>query len=140
MPETQCSRYEGCDAPLCPLADDLRRITWFPSEPVCPLRKHARLPWLRKQRRIQALRRVNDEGFFTVAMLEAVSKVRNGLAGADPNDGLLAEARWLQARSVAEAARQRHRDAQESPESPAIVSNQQCDRVPIEQLVLLGTG
>lgn len=140
MPETQCPRYEGCDAPLCPLADDLRSLTWFPGEPVCPMRKYARLPWLRKQRRIQALRRVNADGYFTVAMLETISKVRNGLAGADPNDGPLAEARWLEARSIAEAARQRHRVVQESREPLEIASSAPSEYLPVRQPVLLATA
>jgi len=138
--EFQCPRYEGCDAPLCPLADDLDLITWFPDEPVCPMRKYARLPWLKKQRRIQSLGSTNAEGFFTVAMLETISKVRKGLVGAAPDNGLVAEARWLQDRADAEAARRRNRESQESPQPPAIASNQHCDRVPVEQLVLLGTG
>lgn len=137
MSEAQCPKYEGCDAPLCPLAPDLCNHVWYPGEAICPLRKYGSLSWIRRQRRIQALSDADAEGFFTVAMLETISIVRKGLVGADPDNGPRAESRWLEARSIAEAARQRHRDVQESPEPFKIASSAPSERVPARQLALL---
>lgn len=140
MSEAQCPRYEGCDAPLCPLQAGLGNHVWYPGEAICPLRKYTSLSWVRKQRRIQALPEADADGFFTVAMLETISKVRKGLMGASPDDGHFADKRWLEARAMAEAARERHRSGPESPEPQEIASNPPCERRAARQLALSALG
>ena len=99
MDETYCARYEGCDAPLCPLVEDskLNRRPWFPDEPVCRVRKHSGVKWLRKQKRIAALRLNVDAGYFTKPMLQEIGRVTSRVQGADP-DVQRADSRWIQSR------------------------------------------
>lgn len=96
MPETECSKYEHCTAPLCPLAEGLEHHCWYPSEPICSSRRFTALPWVRRQRRIAALQ-IDDGAFFTVAMLKSLHRVGKRTTGADP-DAPNSEAAWLRRR------------------------------------------
>jgi len=97
MPE--CPRYEGCDCPICPeQPNTIDGGVWYPGDgdPVCPLRKYARLPWVKTQRRIAKLK-LGDVGYFSVRMLSEVRRATKGLVGADP-DTPGSEDRWLEKR------------------------------------------
>ena len=94
----ECERYEkDCIAPLCPESPDLDRCHWFADEPVCTARNYATVDWIQKQRKVAALR-PRPEGFFTVAMLQALGRIGKGLRGADP-DTEDSEQHWMEGRA-----------------------------------------
>lgn len=86
MAKQSCSSYQHCEAVLCHLdpPEELAQTIWYPDEDVCsrPLKE---LPgWIRTQRKIA--RRVKDKDtYFTVAMLNVISKVTPQLTGLPPN-------------------------------------------------------
>lgn len=53
---TECLQFEGCDAPLCPLDDDISSRIWYLDEPVCIATKHRQHRWIRKQRLLKRSR------------------------------------------------------------------------------------
>jgi len=101
MPE--CPRCGGCDCPLCPeQPNTIERGVWFPgdNEPICPAKKHARLPWVKTQRRIAKLK-LGDAGYFSVAMLLEVKRPTKSLRGASP-DVPNSDKTWLAQRAKKE--------------------------------------
>ncbi len=93
VPQKDCRTYENCDAPLCPIAEGLQKHSWYRGEPICTSRQHASLPWVKRQKRLQALK-VDDELYFTVAMLNVLHRATKSTRGADP-DSPGSETRWL---------------------------------------------
>lgn len=39
----QCSKYNKCNAPLCPLDPDMRKRVYYAGEPVCTMEKQVRV-------------------------------------------------------------------------------------------------
>ena len=79
-----CSSFDKCSAPLCPLYGDLAHAVWYPGEEVCRSTLH-RTPWIRVQRRIA--RRCKDTiGYFNVKMLESVKAVHPSIRGINPDE------------------------------------------------------
>ncbi len=99
MSASSCTRFDGCDCPLCPLdVQSLGYGVWFADESVCPRKDFAALPWVRRQRKLaRVLGPLSSAGSFTVRMLERDFIVRRGLTGLDPNKGPpdRTEADWL---------------------------------------------
>ena len=118
MCETDCPKYEGCDAQLCPLAANLDNCVWYGDEPICSLRRFASLPWVKTQKKIRKLGIDPDDGCFTKPMLEAITQVRKGVTGADP-DAQGSVERWLKARVA------------KGPRIPALLENRVESRVPV---------
>lgn len=80
---------EDCSALLCPLDENsIRNGIWYPDEEICRARKFQTLPWVRKQKRIARLGLTVDAGLFTVEMLAAVSQIRRGIKGINPDQPL----------------------------------------------------
>ena len=75
----ECSRYNRCSAPLCPLDAKLRLRKWYPDEPYCS-RTDIRPGWVNVQQRIQR-KALNREMYFTVDMLNEIEKVYKGIKG-----------------------------------------------------------
>ena len=48
----QCQRFEKCDAPLCPLDEDIEKRVWYVGEEICRAQKHNKHRWIKKQRSI----------------------------------------------------------------------------------------
>jgi hypothetical protein len=93
----ECRRYEDCGAPLCPLNfDELEKEVWYPDEEICTARKFARMSWVRKQKLI-ARKYGSAERYFTVRMLDSITRVAKGIEGANPDspDG---EESWFEHR------------------------------------------
>lgn len=78
-----CPGFEGCDAPLCPLASELERCIWYPDEAICQ-RRDMRFDWVRKQKLI-AKRHSSVDGFFTVGALMSLRRVSKRTKGTDPD-------------------------------------------------------
>ena len=78
-----CRYYQNCDAPLCPEDVNVNQCLWFPGEPVCRLKNSP--SWVAKQRKINKLKNIDREKFFTVRMIERLIDINNDLEGADSN-------------------------------------------------------
>jgi hypothetical protein len=96
--QTDCPRFEGCNATLCPLADNLRHLIWYPDEDICTAKRFQTLPSVEKQKAIAKINAPNDR-YFSVEMLGAVRQVRKGIEGISPDQSLeqakKAERKWI---------------------------------------------
>lgn len=99
MRPQDCGSFERCDATLCPLGGAvgwLDTAAWFPGEAICA-RQGPKPRWVAVQRRIEkAVGRDASRGYFTVPMLEALTKVTTAIRGLDVDtpDEKAAEAAW----------------------------------------------
>lgn len=123
MNEEQCSLFEGCDAPLCPLQENtLESGLWYADEGICRARKFQSLPWIKKQKRIAKLGLTPDDGFFTVRMLTAIQVVTKNLRGADPDD-FQSEAKWLKQRAEKRATVSQKRGNRKASKAKELVTS-----------------
>jgi hypothetical protein len=53
MKPEDCSSFNECSAPFCPLDPDIEKRVWFSTEEVCRSRKYGQHRAIRKQRSIQ---------------------------------------------------------------------------------------
>lgn len=51
-----CSRFNTCNANLCPLDQDRELRTWFIGEAVCSRPDFRELPWIRRQRKLNRVK------------------------------------------------------------------------------------
>jgi hypothetical protein len=70
---TSCRHVDDCSAPLCPLAPNLKHLIWYPGEDIC--RRRDGPGWIRTQKAIASVGAPEDK-FFTVAMLQAITRVQ----------------------------------------------------------------
>ena len=82
--ETRCSRYQMCNAPLCPLDRDIKWRHWFPDEPICTAKKSRDLDWTKNQKKIRK-RALDKSRYFTYDMLKRNCRIRTGIRGLSPN-------------------------------------------------------
>ena len=96
MPSERCSKFEECNAPLCPQDKENHHHIWFPDEEICSLRRFQSLHWVKKQKSI-AQKHGSVGGFFNVEMLNALNQVHKGIAGANPDEPLenRADLKWI---------------------------------------------
>jgi len=98
MTTKDCRHFETCSASLCPLdKQSLEYGIFYPDEEICKLKKFQTLPWVKKQKRIVKVGLPNDR-YFTVEMMMAMTQVRSGMEGVDPDQPLAkakeAERNW----------------------------------------------
>lgn len=86
----KCQFFKECKAPLCPLNEGSKEITWFPDEPIC--RVFSNLDWVKMQKKLQ---RERKEGFFNIEMLVVMKRVADGI---DP-DSRETPGAWIRRRS-----------------------------------------
>lgn len=85
MPEPKdCPSFEGCSAPLCPLDQSFPYAVFYADEPICSSLKF-RPPFVKIQRRIAKRVCTPEAGYFTVKMLQSMSRVTPQTKGIDPN-------------------------------------------------------
>lgn len=94
-----CPKFEDCSATLCPLANNLRHLIWYPGdEDICRRRDFQALGWIKKQKAIVKVKAPTDR-YFTVEMLGAIKQVRKGIEGISPDQPLeqakKAERKWI---------------------------------------------
>jgi len=77
-----CASFEGCSAPICPLDDSAKCAVWYADEPICVSRKHKGI-FAKTQRKISKIK--NVEGYFTLDMLNSISRVAKGISGITPD-------------------------------------------------------
>ena len=83
-----CPRVGKCKAPLCPLGEGSKEITWLSDEPICTM---FNLDWIKMQGRLQ---RTRKGGFFNIEMLVAMKRPSHGV---DPDSRETAEG-WIRRR------------------------------------------
>ncbi|MBM3148444.1 MAG: hypothetical protein FJ008_01585 [Chloroflexi bacterium] len=95
-----CNLFEPCEspeAPICPLLQEsVAHGIWYGNEPICRSKKFQNLSWVKKQRKIASLKLAEDDGYFTVRMLNSLHQaaITKRLVGANPNI-TDPEAEWL---------------------------------------------
>jgi hypothetical protein len=99
MRPSDCTKYQTCSAPLCPLDEDsLRNAQWYPDEEICLSQEYFHLNWIRNQKKIASKCR-NTDFYFTLGMLSHNCVIGKKIEGIDPDHDLDAresdEARWL---------------------------------------------
>lgn len=82
--EEGCRSCQTCDAPLCPLDEDIGHRQWFPDEPICKVRECGGLVWIRNQRKVKK-RALDDSRYFTLEMLRRNCVIRGGIKGLSPD-------------------------------------------------------
>ncbi len=94
----ECSIYNDCEAPLCPLSEELNDCVWYADEEVCNSRVSTKLHWVRIQKRIRKYKIKVDAGYFTREMLNSIRNVSKGIKGMDP-DSRASLSVWLNRRT-----------------------------------------
>lgn len=81
-----CSIFNRCSAPICPLCLTGGEI-FFADEEICGKRGMAKLfPWIKTQRKLaKKHRESHDTGFFTVEILNKIARVSRTTTGRDPD-------------------------------------------------------
>ena len=64
-----CKFADTCAAPLCPLANNMKNITWLSSDPVCHRKFMAESSLMVRNQKL--LKKHNVPGYFTLEMLTA---------------------------------------------------------------------
>ena len=79
-----CKFANSCAAPLCPLTQNMKNITWLSSDPVCH-RKFMDSSLLVRNQKL--LKKHNVPGYFTLEMLTAAKLTpRKGISPDVPDD------------------------------------------------------
>ena len=81
----ECSSYEKCEAPLCPLSEELDYCVWYPDEEICVSRKFASLHWIRRQKSLRKHKATVDNGYFTRKMLDGIQRCSKTTMGINPD-------------------------------------------------------
>lgn len=85
MKMQECSSWNNCDAPLCPLDEDVTGSRWFPDDSICKSQSQKN-PFIKIQRKI--IKKIKDENintYFMLDMLNKLSKIGKGVKGIDPD-------------------------------------------------------
>lgn len=97
MSNDNCKNFEECNAPLCPLDEEsLKYCIWYPDEDICNLRRFQTLDWIKKQKLV-ARKHGSTDGFFNIRMLNTITHIQKGIAGANPDLPLSAKSdeKWI---------------------------------------------
>ncbi len=100
---SECSIYNDCEAPLCPLSEELNDCVWYTDEEVCNSRVATKLHWVRIQKRIKKYKIKADAGYFTREMLSSIRAVSKGIKGIDPDSRASLDV-WLSHRTPQDTA------------------------------------
>ena len=80
-----CKFADTCAAPLCPLTQNMKNITWLSSDPVCHRKFMAESSLLVRNQKL--LKKHNVPGYFTLEMLTAAKlSPRKGISPDVPDD------------------------------------------------------
>ena len=80
-----CKFANSCAAPLCPLIQNMKTITWFSSDDVCHRKFMAESSLLVRNQKL--LKKHNVPGYFTLDMLTAAKlSPRKGISPDVPDD------------------------------------------------------
>lgn len=82
---SDCKHFTSCEAPLCPLHEDLDSCVWYPDEGVCRLTRFAKLHWIKRQKSLRKHRATVDNGYFTRVRLEKMYACSAHTKGENPD-------------------------------------------------------
>jgi len=77
----ECKSFESCNAPMCPLDEEVGNYTWYPEEDVCGNSLYNKDGWIKNQRKYS---RKSVEGYYTLEMLKRSCVITAGTKGLDP--------------------------------------------------------
>ena len=80
-----CPSYNGCEAPLCPLSEELDSCVWYPDEEVCMAIKFTKVHWIRTQKKLRKYKISVDKGYFTKKMLDGMKYCTRKTRGINPD-------------------------------------------------------
>ena len=80
----QCTSFQMCEAPLCPLSEELDDCLWYPDEEICNSLKFRGLHWRRMQKRLKKYKASSDY-YFTKEMLDDMKRCSKTTKGVDPD-------------------------------------------------------
>lgn len=96
----ECPSFEKCEAPLCPLDDNVNDGIWYPDESICKAwGMSMKYPWIRMQKKIARTTR-DQSKYYLLRMLKQNCIVGRGMVGLDPDKERSEEwqlERWLNA-------------------------------------------
>jgi len=128
MKQIDCPKFENCSATVCPLADNLQHLIWYPDEDICKRRDFQTLDWLRKQKAIVKAKAPEDR-YFTVEMLKAIKQIRKGIEGIGPDQPIKqaeeAERRWIAEKKKGRVI------ANQNSEPPQVTRDKRSDLVAV---------
>ena len=84
-----CPSWKGCNASICPLEpSSVQYSLWYPGEDICKALAYRQERWYKNQRKINRLfnkGQIDDDRYFTYAMLSSIERVGKGIRGKDPD-------------------------------------------------------
>ena len=84
MLRDDCTRFDSCAAPLCPLDEGLPDLCWYPKEEEICLSIKQKNPFIKVQRKIiKKIQPENAMTYFTIEMLNKINTVSSGIKGID---------------------------------------------------------
>jgi len=82
MKAIECSYFDSCNAPICPLDENKEKAIWYSDEAICKNRDFSDLEFIKTQKKVSKLNKKYAVcGFFTLKMLDRCLIVKRGLEG-----------------------------------------------------------
>jgi len=79
IPE-QCSFFNSCNAPICPLDEHKENVIWYSDEAICKNPEYSDLEFIITQKKIAKVNKTHGvKGYFTFKMLNQKIIVRSGI-------------------------------------------------------------
>ena len=96
-----CSRYESCSAPICPMFTGFKEAIWYADEEICQNRELFPDKLLVDNQNKIKRRDRSKETYYTYDMLNRAFIIKGGITGIDPDkDELPQITSWLKAHPV----------------------------------------
>ena len=96
-----CSRYESCSAPICPMFTGFKEAIWYADEEICQNRELFPDKLLVDNQNKIKRRDRSKETYYTYDMLNRAFIIKGGITGIDPDkDELPQVTSWLKAHPV----------------------------------------
>lgn len=87
MEMKECRYYRNCESPICPLDDSTKNIAvWFKSEQICRNGSFANEKWRINQFRIHRNKRISDDNYFTLELLNTIQTINRKITGINPDN------------------------------------------------------
>lgn len=96
-----CSKYESCSAPICPMFSGFKEAIWYADEEICQNKElFPDKPVLDSQNKIKRRDR-SKETYYTYDMLNRSCIIKGGITGIDPDKDEEPQVNsWLKAHPV----------------------------------------
>ena len=82
MKAIECSYFDSCNAPICPLDKKKGKAIWYSDEAICKNPEYSDLEFIITQKKIAKVNKTHSvKGYFTFKMLNQKIIVRSGIQG-----------------------------------------------------------